>query len=69
MISVSAGEENNLGVLKEKIYSLLDILRVYSKIPGKKADKNEPFVFAKGSTLLDMAKAVHKDFASKLKFA
>ncbi len=69
MISVSASKELNLEVFKEKIYSRLDILRVYSKSPGKKADKNEPFVFDKGSTLMDMAKAVHKDFATKLKFA
>ena len=69
IISVSASEEINLNILKERIYSLLDILRVYSKIPGKKADRDEPFVFAKGSTLMDMAKAVHKDFAIKLKFA
>ncbi len=69
IISVSASKKIDLEVLKEKLYSVLDILRVYSKIPGKKADKNEPFVFTKGSTLMDMAKSIHKDFAKQLKFA
>lgn len=66
---VSASDGDNLGTLKEDIFILLDILRVYSKVPGKKVEYNEPFVFRKGSNLMDMAKAVHKDFAQKLKYA
>lgn len=68
-ISVSIFKENTLLTLKEKIYILLDIIRVYSKIPGKKVDHGDPYVFMKGSSLMDMAKAVHKDFAQKLKYA
>jgi len=68
-IPVSTGSENTIVDLKEKIYILLDVIRVYSKIPGKKVDHNDPYVFKKGSSLMDMAKAVHKDFAQKLKFA
>jgi ribosome-interacting GTPase 1 len=68
-IPVSTGAENDMEDLKEKIYILLDVIRVYSKIPGKKVDHNDPFVFKKGSSLMDMAKTVHKDFAQKLKFA
>jgi len=69
LIPVSAKQKHNLDSLRLEIFKLLEILRVYSKIPGKKAERDEPFVFKKGSTLTDMAKAVHKDFASKLKFA
>ena len=68
-IPVSLFKEITLEHIKEKIYILLDIIRVYSKIPGKKVDHNDPFVFKKGSSLMDMAKAVHKDFAQKLKYA
>jgi ribosome-interacting GTPase 1 len=69
IIPLSTQVKDNLGELKDHIYGLLDIIRVYSKIPGKKVDLNEPFVFKKGSLLMYMAKAVHKDFAQKLKFA
>jgi ribosome-interacting GTPase 1 len=68
-IPVSIHEKTTLEHIREKIYILLDVIRVYSKIPGKKVDHNDPYVFKKGSSLMDMAKAVHKDFAQKLKYA
>ncbi|MFC2169060.1 GTPase [Acidobacteriota bacterium] len=68
-IQVSAFSGDNLEELKRRIFSLLHVLRVYSKIPGKKADLNNPFIFKQGSSLMDMTKAVHKDFAQKLKYA
>jgi uncharacterized protein len=68
-ISVSAKDKINLKKLSENIFSSLNVLRVYSKIPGKKPSFDDPFVFKKGSTMMDMAKAVHKDFAEKLRFA
>ena len=68
-LAVTALEERSMDTLRERIWNLLDVLRVYSKIPGKKATRDEPFIFSRGSTLMDMAKTVHKDFAQKLKFA
>ncbi len=69
LIPVSALAKTNLEVVREKIVQSLQIIRVYSKRPGHEADLNRPFTFQKGNTLLDFAKAVHKDFAEKLKFA
>jgi ribosome-interacting GTPase 1 len=69
LVSVSTKSEDGLENLRAQIFSLLDIIRVYSKIPGKKAEKKDPFTLKKGSTVMSLAKAVHKDFAQKLKFA
>ncbi|MCP2518864.1 50S ribosome-binding GTPase [Candidatus Aminicenantes bacterium AC-335-K20] len=69
IIPYSAKEQINIEELKEKIYNFLDLIRVYSKIPGKKPDLDEPFVFKKGSTIMDMAEKIHKDFAKNLKYA
>jgi small GTP-binding protein len=66
---VSAARGDGLDGLKREIFLLLDIIRVYSKTPGKKADFNEPFALPKGSTVSEMARAVHKDFFEKLKYA
>ena len=68
-VSISASHEYGLENLKKRIFCLLNILRVYSKTPGKEVDLNNPFIFKKGSTVMDMAKSVHKDFFHKLKFA
>ncbi len=66
---VTAVSGDGLDSLKKEIFLLLDIIRVYSKTPGKKADFSEPFALPKGSTVSEMARAVHKDFFEKLKYA
>lgn len=67
--AVSAARGDGIEDLKRRIFFLLDLVRAYSKIPGKKADLNEPFSLKKGSTASDMARAVHKDFVEKFKYA
>jgi small GTP-binding protein len=68
-LAISASRGDNLEQLKMRIFSLLHIIRVYSKAPGKKAEFEAPFTLKRGSSVLDMAKAVHMDFARKLKYA
>ncbi|OGF68084.1 MAG: hypothetical protein A2Y62_05590 [Candidatus Fischerbacteria bacterium RBG_13_37_8] len=69
IIPVSPLEKKNIDALEFTIFEYLDIVRVYSKPPGKPPDHNQPFIFSKGSTLLDMAEAIHKDVKEKLKYA
>jgi len=68
-IPVSASRGDGLETLRRKIFSLLNVIRVYSKIPGKKADLKDPFTLKIGSSVMSLAKAVHKDFSQKLKYA
>ena len=69
IIAISAKEGTGLEELKREIYQMLDIIRVYTKTPRQKPDFNAPIILKRGSTLEDAAAAVHKDFASKLKYA
>jgi uncharacterized protein len=55
--------------LKERLYQLLKIIRVYGKPAGKPADMDRPFILRIGSTVLDFAAQVHKDFPENLKSA
>ena len=55
--------------LRNAIYRSLNVIRVYSKKPGKPADMEAPFTCPAGSTLAEMAELVHRDFADKLKSA
>ena len=66
---ISAKEKRGLNELKKEIYKALDIIRVYTKQPGKPPDRDDPIVLKKGSTVIDAAAAIHKEFASKLKYA
>ena len=52
-----------------KIFELLDIIRVYSKPPGEKADMKDPFTLPAGSTIMDLAGAIHRELAVKLRHA
>jgi uncharacterized protein len=67
--TISAASESNLEALRQALYTGLDIIRVYTKSPGKKPDLHAPFVLKQGATVLDVAGAVHKDIAASLKFA
>ncbi len=69
ILPISAKERMNFDELKKEVYQLLDILRVYTKVPGKEADLSEPVILKKGSTIDDVALSVHKDFAAKLRYA
>lgn len=63
--------ETRIGMheLPRRCFELLDIVRIYSKQPGKPADKVDPFTLARGGTVLDFARAVHREFAQGLKYA
>jgi ribosome-interacting GTPase 1 len=67
---VSAEMRDGLETLRTAIYQSLDVVRVYSKLPtAKEPDRDRPFTLRRGSTLLEMAGMVHKDFITGLKFA
>ena len=55
--------------LRSAVFRMLDIIRVYTKVPGGKPDYEDPIVLATGSDLEEAAAAVHKDFAKKMKYA
>ena len=69
VLPVSVKGEMNFDELKKEIYQVLDIIRVYTKIPGKEPDLSEPVILKKGSTVESVALSVHKDFVAKLRYA
>jgi len=68
IISISSKDSGDGVRLKKEIYQALNIIRVYTKEPGKPADLKDPVVLKKGSIVLDAAKAIHKDFAHNLRY-
>lgn len=68
-ICVNLDEEEPRETLREKIYRFLDVIRIYTKRPGKPAEKVDPFTIPSGGTVEDVAYKVHRDLADQLKFA
>ena len=69
IFDLSAEKKVNVEELRRYIFDTLKILRVYTKTPGKKVDYEDPVIMKIGSTLLQAAKEIHKDFARDLKYA
>ncbi len=69
LVSASVKTNRNMEQLKLTLVERLNIIRVYTKSPGKKPDLTAPFVLKKGSTMADFAGKVHQDFTRKLKSA
>jgi ribosome-interacting GTPase 1 len=66
---ISAEQGTGLEELRTALYRFLDVIRVYTRQPGKPPDLQSPFTCPAGSTVLDMAALVHRDFAQGLKSA
>jgi ribosome-interacting GTPase 1 len=70
ILPVSALSGAGVAAVAPKIFEMLAIVRVHTKAPGKKIDMAAPpFVLKRGSTVLDVARAVHRDFVQTLKYA
>jgi uncharacterized protein len=70
ILAASAATGAGLAPLGPLLFERLDVVRVYTRAPGKKVDlASPPFVLKRGSTVMDAARAVHRDFAHSLKFA
>jgi len=68
-ISAAAASSQDIEQFKRLVYDFLNVVRVYTKAPGKKPDFTDPYVVARGSTVLDVAEKVHRDFVESLKYA
>ena len=66
---VSAEHGTGLDELRQAIYELLGVIRIYTKQPGKPPDMTSPFTTPIGSTVAELAGRVHKDFEEGLKSA
>lgn len=65
-VQISALTDENILILKDKIISLMNYIRVYLKEPGKEVSKI-PMVLRSGSSVFDSAEHILKGFAKKVK--
>lgn len=58
-----------LDALKRMTFEAMGIIRVYTKQPGKPADREQPFTLERGATIELLASQIHKDVAAKIRYA
>lgn len=65
---IKIGRSYNPEKLKEDIWKILDLIKIFTKEPGKKPE-TKPMVLRKGSNVGKAAEDLHKDFYKFFKFA
>jgi len=69
VLAISAEQGMQTTEFGRELFRQLNIIRVYTKSPGKKPDMDEPFILEQGSTVEDLARAIHKDLTNQFKYA
>jgi hypothetical protein len=60
-------DSSEVASLKNKLFQSFNKLRVYTKEPGKKPDKNRPMILEQGQTIKDVAEKILKGFSQRIK--
>lgn len=69
LVAVSAVTGAGLDRLGRLTFEALDLIRVYTKQPGKPADRDTPFALPRGATVGHLAERIHKDLLAQMRFA
>jgi ribosome-interacting GTPase 1 len=68
LLIISSSTGQGLEAVRGEVFRLLDIIRVYTRAPGKDPDMQHPFVLKRGSTMAELAGEIHQDFLAKFKY-
>jgi len=68
-IEVSAKTGAGLSGVGPWLFDALQVVRVYTKIPGHPADRDRPFTVRRGQTVADVARLVHRELVDSMKYA
>jgi len=66
---ISSVDGTNLDELRALIFSKLELIRVFLKIPGKKPDMESPLILKSGSKIRQLCISIHKELLEDFRFA
>ena len=69
IMPISTTRLQGIDILKKWIFDRLNIIRLYTKKTGKPIVKHDPVVLLRGTTVIDAAEHIHKDFKKNLRYA
>jgi len=67
--AISAVSGSNLDELREQIFSLLKLIRIYMKPVGKRPDYMQPMILKEGQNVREACRHIHRDFHRKFRYA
>lgn len=68
-IEVSNVRGAGLERIGELLFTGLEVVRVYTKVPGHPPDRDRPYTLFRGATVHDVGRLVHREIAESVTFA
>lgn len=68
-LAVSVQTRKGFQELRAAFFRILNLVRVYTRAPGKAANFNSPFVLPAHSSIQELAHRIHHDLGRNFKFA
>jgi ribosome-interacting GTPase 1 len=68
-VEVSNESGEGLDRIGPLLFAGLEVVRVYTKIPGHPPDMGRPYTVFRGATVHEVARLVHREIAESVKFA
>jgi ribosome-interacting GTPase 1 len=69
IVPVSSVTRGGFDELARRTFAALGVMRIYTKEPGREADRARPFTLPVGATVGDLARTIHNDIAAAMKYA
>jgi ribosome-interacting GTPase 1 len=69
LVAVSCEKRVGLERLGPLLFSVLGVIRIYTKQPGAREPSQRPFTLRCGATVADLARSIHTDFERDFAFA
>ena len=66
---ISIKNKESLEKLKEYLFTVLEVMRIYTKPPKCEADFEQPFICPLETTVGEIAEKIHKDFVKLFRYA
>ena len=66
---VELDDHSHVEALRQSLFEMLELVRVYTKRPGQPGELCDPFTIPQQGTVEDLAVRVHRSQAEKLKYA
>ncbi len=61
-VLISCEEGEGLALFPRAVFERLEVVRVFTKVPGKPPESESPYLVPIGATVLDVAGKVHREF-------
>lgn len=68
-VPISAATGYGIDELKQAIYDIIDMIRIYLKPQGDEADMSIPLIVKHGNTVGDVCELIHRDFKNNFRYA